>query len=253
MSVGPLLREWRMRRRLSQLELALDAGVSTRHVSFVETGRAKPSADMILTLAERLDIPLRERNQLLLAGGFAPQYGELDLDDPALAPVKEAVDLVLAGHEPYPAIAVDRQWALLAGNTAISVFTEGVAPHLLEPPINTIRLALHPDGVAPRVRNLAQYRLHLLERLEREHTATGDPGLGTLIAEMAGYPAPPLGEPPASDIVAPLEIDTADGVSLSFFSTVAVFGTAVDITVAELSIESFFAADAATAAYMRDR
>lgn len=252
MSVGPLLREWRVRRRLSQLELSLEAGVSTRHVSFVETGRSRPSADMILHLAEQLDVPLRERNQLLLAGGYAPRYGELDLDAPELAPVQQALAIVLAGHDPYPAVVVDRHWGLVAANQAVGILTEGADPALLEPPVNCIRLALHPDGLAPRIRNLGEWRAHLLERLEREAQATADPGLATLLEEMRGYPGAPYAPTmPANDVVVPLHLDTPDGVALSFFSTVAVFGTAVDITVAELSIESFFPADAATAAHCR--
>src|SRR6185437_1566816 len=192
--VGPLLRDWRQRRRMSQMELALEAGVSTRHLSFVETGRSRPSAEMVLHLAERLDVPLRERNELLLAAGFAPQYSARDFDDPALREVRDAVSRVLAAHEPYPAIAVDRYWNLIASNEALGPILEGVAPELLLPPVNTIRLALHPDGVAPRILNLGEYRADLVERLERAARLTGDAELAALHEEMLGYPGP---EPPA--------------------------------------------------------
>ena len=188
--VGPLLRGWRQRRRMSQMELALEAGVSTRHLSFVETGRSRPSAEMVLHLAERLDVPLRERNELLLAAGFAPQYSARDFDDPALREVRDAVSRVLAAHEPYPAIAVDRYWNLVASNEALGPFLESVAPELLVPPVNTIRLALHPDGVAPRIINLGEYRADLIERLDRAARLTGDPLLDELHEEMLGYPGP---------------------------------------------------------------
>ena len=251
--VGPLLRDWRRRRRLSQLDLALEAGVSARHLSFVETGRSKPSRQMVLHLAEQLDVPLRERNALLLAAGYAPSYAERALDDPELAPVREALDLVLAGHEPYPAAVVDRRWNLLAGNRGIALLTDGVAPWLLEPPVNVLRVSLHPDGMAPRIANLAEWRGHLLDRLGREAVLTGDPEVAALFDELAGLPS----RPPAQDardfggIAVPLRLRTPGGAELSFLSTVSTFGTAIDITVAELSIESFFPADAATAAAVR--
>ena len=198
--VGPLLRDWRQRRRMSQMELALEAGVSTRHLSFVETGRSRPSAEMVLHLADRLEVPLRERNELLLAAGFAPQYAARDFDDPALREVRDAVSRVLAAHEPYPAIAVDRYWNLIASNECIGPFLEGVADELLVPPVNTIRLALHPEGVAPRILNLGEYRADLVERLERAARLTGDPELAALHEEMLGYPGP---EPPAPPPSAP--------------------------------------------------
>lgn len=188
--IGPLLREWRARRRLSQLDLALEAGVSTRHLSFVETGRARPSAELVLALAERLEVPLRERNRLLLAAGFAPRYGARALDDPELAPVREALGQVLTGHEPYPALAVDHHWNLVASNAALGVLIDGVDEQLLTPPVNTLRLALHPDGIAPRVLNLAHWRAHLLHRLERVIDARADPYLEELQAELLSYPAP---------------------------------------------------------------
>jgi transcriptional regulator with XRE-family HTH domain len=248
--VGPLLRDWRQRRRLSQLDLALDAGVSARHLSFVETGRSRPSPEMIVHLAEQLDVPLRDRNQLLLAGGYAPVYGERARDAPEMEPVRDALDLVLTGHEPYPAAVVDRGWNMVAANRAVALLTEGVAPELLEPPANVLRASLHPDGMAPRIANLGEWRAHLLERLERQVQLTGDEGLAALHEELLGYPSETADERPVEDrgsgIVVPLRLRTADG-ELAFFSTVTTFGTPVDITVSELAIESFFPADATTA------
>jgi transcriptional regulator with XRE-family HTH domain len=257
--VGLLLRDWRRQRRLSQMELALDAGVSTRHLSFVETGRSRPSAEMVLHLAEQLQVPLRERNELLLAAGYAPQFEARTLDDPELAPVRDALGHVLAGHEPYPAIAVDRHWNLLASNSSLDPLLEGIAAELLVPPVNTIRLALHPDGLARRIINLGEWRSHLLERLAREIRLTGDTELSALHDEMLGYGRAgtdsPASEPPggAAAIMVQLKlapIDPGDAV-LSFFSTVTTFGTAVDVTVSELSVEAFFPADAETAARLR--
>ena len=253
--VGPLLRDWRQRRRMSQMELALEAGVSTRHLSFVETGRSRPSAEMVLHLAERLDVPLRERNELLLAAGFAPQYSARDLDDPALREVRDAVSRVLAAHEPYPAIAVDRYWNLVASNEALGPFLEGVAPGLLVPPVNTIRLALHPEGVAPRILNLGEYRADLVDRLHRAARLTGDPLLADLHEEMLGYPGPDAtGAPIDAAVTVGLQLAPApgsDAPELSFFSTITTFGTAVDVTVSELAVEAFFPADDQTAAYLR--
>jgi transcriptional regulator with XRE-family HTH domain len=250
--VGPLLRDWRRRRRLSQLDLALEAGVSARHVSFVETGRARPSPEMVLHLAEQLEIPLRDRNGLLLAAGYAPVYEERDLDAPDMEPVRTALDLVLRGHDPYPAAVVDRAWELIQGNRGIGLLIEGVDPELLAPPVNVLRVSLHPDGMATQILNLADWRAHLLERLERQIRATGDPSLQTLHDELSGYPAP---EPDGAaenlgDVCVPLRLRTPHG-DLSFISTIATFGTAVDITVAELAIESFFPADEATAEVVR--
>ena len=258
--VGPLLRDWRRRRRMSQMELALEAGISTRHLSFVETGRSRPSAEMVLHLADRLEVPLRERNELLLAAGFAPQYAARDFDDPALREVRDAVSRVLAAHEPYPAIAVDRYWNLVASNEALGPFLEGVAPELLVPPVNTIRLALHPDGVAPRIVNLGEYRADLLERLDRAARLTGDPLLAELHAEMLGYPGGRDGVPgrrdgsPDAAVTVGLRLAPAPGSDrpeLSFFSTITTFGTAVDVTVSELAVEAFFPADPATAEHLR--
>jgi transcriptional regulator with XRE-family HTH domain len=252
--VGPLLRDWRQRRRLSQLDLALDAGVSARHLSFVETGRSRPSPEMIIHLAEQLEVPLRDRNQLLLAGGYAPVYGERQLDAPEMEPVRDALDLVLTGHEPYPAAVVDRGWNMVAANRAVALLTEGVAPELLEPPANVLRASLHPDGMAPRIANLGEWRAHLLERLERQVQLTGDGALAALHEELLGYPGESTDERPAEDrgagIVVPLRLRTADA-ELAFFSTVTTFGTPVDITVSELAIESFFPADATTARAVR--
>jgi transcriptional regulator with XRE-family HTH domain len=251
--VGPLLREWRERRRLSQLELALEAGVSARHVSFIETGRSNPSADMVLKLAGKLEVPLRESNRLLLAAGYAPRYGALAFEAPEMDPVREAIDRVLAGHEPYPALVVDRQWELVAGNAGLGLLTVGAAPELLEPPVNALRLALHPDGVAPRILNLPEWRAHLLERLERQARVSGDPALAALLEELRGYPGGEAHLTHEHDVFVPLRIEGEDGRALSFLSTVSTFGTAVDVTAAELSIESFFPADAATRAALPAR
>lgn len=251
--VGTMLRDWRRRRRLSQLDLALEAGISTRHLSFVETGRSRPSAEMLVLLAEHLEIPLRDRNQLLLAGGYAPAYGQRDLDDPALEPVRAAIDAVLGGHEPHPAVVVDRHWGMVAANRAIGVLTAGVAPSLLEPPVNVLRLGLHPEGLAPRIANLGEWRAHLLDRLGREAVATGDPALAALHDELASYPRGEVGAAPdllAGEIAVPLRL-RHEGGELAFISTVTTFGTAVDITVSELSIEAFYPADPETAAYVR--
>jgi transcriptional regulator with XRE-family HTH domain len=249
--LGTLLKDWRRRRRLSQLDLALEAGVSARHLSFVETGRSKPSRDMVIHLAEQLDVPLRDRNQLLLAAGYAPAYGEHPLDAPEMAPVREAIDGVLAGHAPFPAIAVDRWWNLVAANEPLALLTDGVAPGLMEPPANALRVALHPDGMAPRILNLGQYRAHLLDRLRRVVALTADDRLAALHEELSAYPAPPAPPaPPHPEIAVPLRL-RAGGRELAFFSTIATFGTALDVTLAELAIEAFFPADAATAEYLR--
>jgi transcriptional regulator with XRE-family HTH domain len=246
-----MLRDWRLKRRLSQMDLALDAGVSTRHLSFVETGRSKPSSEMVLTLAERLGVPLRERNQLLLAAGYAPEYSIRSLDDPELTPIRDALGHVLQGHEPYPALAVDHHWTVVASNSALTVLLEGVADELLVPPVNALRLALHPQGMARRVLNLAEWRAHLLERLDRVAGLTGDQELRDLQRELRSYPAPAHEAPPATrgaDVMVGLKLATADGRELSFFSVISTFGTALDVTVAELSIEAFFPADPDTAA-----
>src|SRR5215472_2756682 len=186
--VGALLREWRQRRRLSQFELALEAGVSSRHLSFVENGRSRPSAQMVLQLAEHLEVPLRDRNGLLLAAGYAPAFGQRDLDAPEMGPVRDAIDQLLRAHEPYPALVIDAHWGLVAANRALEPLLEGAAAHLLEPPVNVLRLSLHPEGLAPRIVNLEQWRTHLLERLRREVIAGGDPALNALHEELVSYP-----------------------------------------------------------------
>lgn len=254
-AVGVLLREWRLRRRRSQLDLSLDAGISARHLSFVETGRSRPSPSMVERLAEHLDVPLRERNTLLLAAGFAPQHPEHSLDEAVMGPVREAIELVLRGHEPFPAAVVDRHWNLVSANTSLGVLIEGVDPALLAPPINVLRASLHPRGMAPRVLNLEQWRGHLLHRLARQVALTGDPALIALLAEGRGFPG---GEGDEQDeaatadnrIAVPLRLRSGTH-ELSFLSTITTFGTAVEITASELSIESFFPADQATADYVR--
>jgi transcriptional regulator with XRE-family HTH domain len=256
-SVGDLLRDWRQRRRMSQLLLAVEAGISARHLSFVESGRSQPSREMVMHLAERLDVPLRERNALLIAAGYAPLYRERGLDDPQLAAAREAVDLVLHGHEPYPAVAVDRHWNIVASNRALAPLIGDASPALLAAPANALRLSLHPEGIAPRILNWQAWRTHLLTRLQRQIDASADAALASLHDELAAYPPPP-GTPDAPDaaeaighhIAVPLRIRTALG-DLSFYSTTTVFGTPVDITLSELAIEAFFPADPQTAAALR--
>ena len=242
--IGPLLKTWRTKRRLSQLDLALEAGVSTRHLSFVETGRSKPSEQMVLHLAEQLDVPLRDRNRLLLAAGFAPTFSERPLQE--LGPIKDALDQLLKGHEPFPAIVVDRAWNVVAANAAIPMLTAGAAEHLLQPPINALRLTLHPEGMAPRITNLGQWRAHLLRDLAVQAEATGDDDLHKLREELEAYPGP-SGEPGPHEVFVPLEID-----GLSFLSTRTSFSSALDVTVSELAIESFFPADEHTAQAIQD-
>lgn len=254
-TVGGHLREWRQRRRMSQLDLALEADISARHLSFLETGRARPSCDMVLHLAERLDVPLRERNVLLVAAGYAPVFSERRLDHPALAAARAAIDQVLAGHEPYPALAVDRHWQLVAANRAIPWLLAGVAAALLQPPINVLRLALHPEGLAPRTANLPEWRDHLLFRLRRQIELTAEPELITLLNELETYPAPRRTRPatvhdPGASVAVPFRLQTAEGV-FSFFSATTVFGTPLDITLSELAIEAFFPADPDTAEALR--
>jgi transcriptional regulator with XRE-family HTH domain len=239
-----LIKTWRARRRLSQLDLALEAGVSARHLSFVETGRSRPSEQMLLHLAEHLDVPLRERNRMLLAAGYAPVYAQRELDAPELAPVKQALDQLLAAHEPFPALVVDRASHLIAANRATQLLTSGVAPHLLQPPINVLRLALHPDGMAPRIENLGEWRAHLLHDLAVVRDQTGDAELVALHEELEGYPGPEA-EPGGHDVFVPLRID-----GLTFLSTRTTFGTAVDVTVSELAIEAFFPADERTSRHV---
>lgn len=250
--VGDQLRDWRQRRRLSQMDLALDADISTRHLSFVETGRSRPSRDLLLHLADQLGVPLRERNALLLAAGYAPAYAERALDDPALSAARTAVELVLKAHEPFPALAVDRHWNLVTANGAVGPFLEGAAPELLTPPLNVLRLSLHPSGLAPRIVNLGEWRSHILERLRQQIAATADERLSELHDELAGYPAPAEQAPQIDygGVFVPMRLRTSVG-ELSFFSTVTVFGTPVDVTLAELAIEAFFPANEATAQTLR--
>jgi transcriptional regulator with XRE-family HTH domain len=248
--VGDLLRQWRERRRISQLDLSIQADISTRHLSFVETGRAQPSRDMVLHLADNLDVPLRERNHLLLAAGYAPVYGETSLDAPQMAAIRQAIRLVLKAHEPFPATVIDRAWNLVDANSTISLLTAGVAPELLEPPVNVLRLSLHPDGLAPHIVNLAQWRGHVLGRLGREAAAAGDEGLAELLRELTDYPGGIEPAGPDHAVAVPLRIRLG-GRELAFLSTVTTFGTALDITAAELSIEAFLPADPDTAAALR--
>jgi transcriptional regulator with XRE-family HTH domain len=253
---GQHLRSWRQRRHLSQQGLAQEADISTRHLSFVETGRAEPSREMVLRLAERLDIPLRERNTLLVAAGYAPMYRERPLDDPALASARAAVELVLKGHEPYPALALDRYYHVVAMNRAVPLFLQGItAPALLQPPLNVLRISLHPDGLAPRIDNLLQWRTHLFERLRQQIAATADPQLQTLLEELRAYPVPADASAAVLSgehlgVVMPFRMRSPAGV-LSFLSTVTIFGTAHDVTLQELMIESFFPADEFTAQVLR--
>jgi transcriptional regulator with XRE-family HTH domain len=249
---GELLRQWRQRRSLSQLELALRSAVSGRHLSFIETGRARASREMLLHLAQRLDIPLRDRNRLLLAGGYAPVYEEHALDETQMAPVREALDRFLQAHEPYPAIIVDRHWNLVAGNRGVALLTEGVAPELLEPPANALRITLHPEGMAPRIRNFAEWSRDLMHQLGRLVEVTGDETLRALYDELASYPRVEREQGPSAEdlprgVLLPLELEHG-GEVLSLFSTVTTFGTPRDITLAELAIEAFYPADDATAA-----
>ncbi len=275
-SVGELLRGWRQHRRVSQLDLAVDAEISQRHLSFLETGRSSPSREMVLRLAERLAVPLRERNRLLLAAGFAPVFPERPLGDPAMSAARQAMEMVLKGHEPNPALAVDRHWTLVAMNNAMTPFLTRIDPVLLEPPVNVLRLSLHPNGAAPRIVNLPEWRTHLFERLRQQIEMTADPVLVALLAELRTYPAtgaaseaasrtgtgqftggaaavhaPAVHAPnDAGPVVVPLQFASDAGI-LSFISTTMVFGTPVDVTLSELALESFFPADAATAEHLR--
>jgi transcriptional regulator with XRE-family HTH domain len=246
-AVGDLVREWRQRRHLSQLDLAGDAEISTRHLSFIETGRSVPSRDMVLRLSERLEIPLRTRNVLLVAAGHAPVFPERSLVDPELQPARAAVDLVLASHEPCPALAVDRHWTIVAANKALAPMMDGVDAALLQPPVNALRVSLHPQGVAPRIVNYVEWRTHVITRLRRQIEVSADPVLADLLKELSSYPIPDGASTKSSEgdyagVVVPIRLRTPHGV-LSFFSTTTVFGTPVDITLSELALETFFPAD----------
>ena len=248
---GQLLREWRARRNLSQFQLASNSAVSARHLSFIETGRSRPSREMVLHLAERLEIPLRERNRLLLAAGFAPVFRERSLDSDEMASVREALNRFLAAHEPYPALVLDRHWNLVLANAAVAPLLEGIAVELLEPPANALRATLHPEGMAPRILNFDEWSAHLVHRLRREIAVAGDEELEALLAEVLDYPnvrsdPPAVDAAAAAEIVLPLHLRHGSG-RLSFFSTLTTFGTAADVTLAELAIEAFYPADADTA------
>jgi transcriptional regulator with XRE-family HTH domain len=246
---GDQLREWRQRRHLSQLALATDVSISARHLSFVETGRSLPSRAMVLRLVERLSVPLRERNTLLTAAGFAPLYAVRPLSDPELVAARTAVDAILKGHEPYPAVLVDRYWNLVAANGAASVLMAGIDACLRTPPVNVLRVSLHPGGLAARIENLTQWRAHVLARLRRDLDLTGDPKLAELMQELRSYPGRGGSEEDAEavvrELVVPLRLRTAAGV-LSLFSTTTVFGTAVEVTLSELVLEAFYPADEIT-------
>lgn len=253
-SGGELIREWRGRRHLSQLELAAEAGISARHLSFVETGRSKPSRVLVLALAEALAVPLRERNALLLAAGYAPAFSEASLEEEGMAPVRSALDSILAAQLPYPALIVDRQWEILAANRAVGLLLEGVSEDLLAPPTNALRLTLHPDGLAPRILNFEQWGAHLLTRLHRQALLSQDPALFELERELTGYPGvsfPSGVAEPSGMLFVPLQLRLPAGAVLSLLSTVSTFGTAVDVTLEELSVESFFPADEPTQDYLQ--
>jgi transcriptional regulator with XRE-family HTH domain len=272
--VGSHLREWRERRRLSQMEVALDAGVSSRHLSFVETGRSHPGREPLLRILAALKVPFREQNRLLLAAGHAPAYPERSIDDPDLSPVRDALDQVLTGHDPFPAVAVDRAWNMVAANSAMLRLADGIEvdPELLEPPINIIRIGLHPRGLAPLFANLGAWRAHWVRQLESQLTTTGDPRLAALIDEVASYPTPEdvpsrqAGPASASDpgpasgsgpgpgpgeMLGPVRMRTPDGAELSFFGMFATFDTPFEVTTSELAIELLFPADQSTAERMR--
>ena len=252
--VGALLRDWRQRRRLSQLDLACEAEISQKHLSFVESGRAAPSREMVLRLAERLEVPLRERNLLLAAAGYAPHFPERALSDPAMQAARAAIDLVLAGHEPYPALAIDRHWHMVAANRAVAPLLVGIEDTgLLRPPVNVLRLSLHPGGLAPRIANFAEWHAHILDRLRRQVEATADPALHDLLAELSALPRPQVRAPTSSQagIVVPLRLVLNGGTVLSLLGTTTVFGTPVDVTLSELALECFYPADLATAEVLR--
>ncbi|SHH75472.1 helix-turn-helix domain-containing protein [Streptomyces sp. 3214.6] len=252
--IGPLLRAWRERRRLSQLELALRADSSARHISFVETGRSRPSEKMLLRLAEHLDVPVRERNALLLAAGYAPHYPQTPLDDPALDALRAGLDRLIQGYEPYPALVMDARYDVVAANRGITMLLDGVPESLLTAPLNAMRLTLHPQGLAPRIRNLREWRGHLLAQMERQIALYRSAPLRELYEEVAAYPVPEgaPAEAPAEPVpyfALPMRIEH-EGRVLSFISSVSTFNTPMDVTVAELAIETFLPADPATVTYL---
>jgi len=251
-TVGKIVRSWRELRRFSQLELAVEAEVSQRHLSFIESGRAVPSREMVLHLAERLEVPFRDRNVMLLAAGYSPIYGDRALEDPTLTHAKAALELLLRAHEPYPALTVDRHWNIVGANRALGPLLDGVDSELLQPPANALRISLHPRGLAPNIVNLSEWRQHLLDRLRRHFRISRDPALDALLAELRSYPFDPSERPDhpneslANEVAIPLRLRTPRGV-LSFLSTVTVFGTPVEITLSEVSLEAFYPADQQTA------
>ena len=251
-SFGEQLRQWRQRRRISQLDLAAEADLSTRHLSFVETGRSKPSRELVMRLAEVLELPLRSRNALLLSAGYAPTYPERPFDDAELAAAREVVQRVLDCHMPFPSLAIDRHWTLLAHNAAVGALLGGVAPGLLEPPVNVLRLSLHPDGLARRIVNLAEWKRHVVERLRHQVAESGDPILEAMLDELRRLPAPASATPadPGITVAVPMIFESDVG-RLTFLSTTTLFGTPVEVTLSELAIESFFPADAETADRLR--
>ncbi|MBN9671268.1 helix-turn-helix domain-containing protein [Roseibium aggregatum] len=256
-SVGDLLRAWRQRRRRSQLDLALEAGISQRHLSFLESGRSSPSREMVLKLAQHLAVPFREQNRLLVAAGFAPVHGERSLDDPALHVAIGAVRQILKGYEPHPAIAVDRYWTMVFANAAIEPFLAGVDPELLQPPVNALRLSLHPKGLAARILNFREWRDHILARLAEQVEVSADPKLIDLIDELKAYPDPSAGRDAGETdtsvfggVAVPLKLASEAG-PLDFLTTTTVFGTALDVTLSELAIEAFFPANDFTAEAFR--
>ncbi|PRH78907.1 transcriptional regulator [Streptomyces solincola] len=265
--VGPLLRNWRERRRVSQLELALRADSSARHISYVETGRSRPSEEMVLRLAEHLDVPMRDRNALLVAAGYAPRYTETPLDAPAMGALRQGIEQLLSGYDPYPALVVDGRYDVVAANRGVTALLDGVAAHLLAPPLNAMRLTLHPDGLAPRIRNLREWRAHLLAQMERDLAPARSQPLRALYEEVAAYPAPAGPEDAAEGaeeglgagcpaayraLALPMRLEH-DGRVLTFVSSIATFNTPMDVTVAELAIETLLPADPETAAYLRSR
>ncbi|MCX5327054.1 helix-turn-helix domain-containing protein [Streptomyces sp. NBC_00120] len=256
--IGPLLREWRERRRVSQLELALRADSSARHLSFVETGRSRPSEELVLRLAEHLDVPVRERNALLLAAGYAPRFAETPLDDPSMGALREGLDRLLHGYEPYPALVVDATYTVVAANRGIAMLMEGIPESLLTPPLNAMRLTLHPEGLAPRIRNLREWRGHLLAQMERQIALDRSEALRAVYDEVKAYPVADRdgggdvgeGGEAVPYFALPMVIEH-DGQVLSFVSSISTFNTPMDVTVAELAIETFLPADPATVKYLR--
>jgi transcriptional regulator with XRE-family HTH domain len=255
--IGDLLREWRQRRHLSQLDLACEAEVSTRHLSFLETGRSTPSREMVLHLAEQLAVPLRERNTLLVAAGYAPVFSQRPLTDPALESARQAVGLLLKAHEPFPALAIDLHWNMVASNRILRTMLAAVDPTFLRPPVNVLRLSLHPQGLASRIVNFVEWRAHLFHRLRQQIQTSADPALMELLKELLAYPSPPNPESTASakqseyaGVIVPLQLRSEAGV-LSFISTTTVFGTPIDITLSELALETFFPANSSTADALR--